>query len=170
MEWASWVAGAFDKLIARFDEQDANFANLIDLWQYLRREGAPVGQEVTIERVFLNTTKTTTSTTIVDVADSSYVHTLTKQNFEAECHNITANNSSGSFDTTFQIAVPGITVIDAAVATVRGAVDVGLSCAIRGFEATPGTPRTFKLQWKVGGGTGSIFVASSLLWIIREWD
>jgi len=38
MEWSSWVAGAFDVLLAKENEQSPDFAALIAIWRQLRRE------------------------------------------------------------------------------------------------------------------------------------
>jgi len=35
-EWASWVAGAWDELLMREDEQSPDFDNLLALWRHLR--------------------------------------------------------------------------------------------------------------------------------------
>lgn len=169
--WRELLAAAMTHYFRRdlsdqsLDNQDLLDDFLLDLYDV---EGV-VGKEITIERVFLAASRTTTSTTIVDVTGSGFDWTFTKPNIHVRCSNIVMNNS-GANDTTVQIAIASVTVIDAAVATVRGAVDCSVACEIRARETALGNARALKLQFKVAAGTGTIFNAASLLWTITEWD
>lgn len=170
MSWSSWVAGAFDVIIARFDEQDPDFSTLIEIWQHLRREGSlPSNWLYTPYTVLLPANRTTTSSSFAAIANSGINHTFSKTNAIIKASNFATNNSGSNIVTVENRlnALQAATVLDWQMFGAAGQVG-SISNIFSGYSLGVSLP--ISLYWKTAAGTATMFANSKLLWEIWEYD
>jgi hypothetical protein len=118
----------------------------------------------------LTSSKTTSSLTFVDIAETGFSHTPIYQNMQIEIFNLGLSFAAAGDIVDLNIkcnqAINSLT----AFAQMSGTAAREMACILLADNLTPNVPLDFELEWRVSGGTVTLSIAPTILIIISEWE
>jgi len=169
-EWRRFISVAISAYLANFATDDITLDNQ-DLLDLLLDDLYTVDAgevKTTSKGVDLTSNKTTTSTSYVAVANSSFNHTFSKPNALIRCSDMVVSNS-GSGSVTLQLVLAGLSPEAVQEARMDSGTQRVLSTS-QVYAAIPAGSRAISLQWKVSTGTGTLVDNPDLHYEIIEYD